>query len=190
MIVSVSVSVSLIIGIIVFVIFNSVMTRKANKNKIKNGILFFFVATFITIVSICIYSNITYSTNFSRNWDSIKYDFYIVNESAINYFEKNEVNRIDVYEYKKTLNSEQGEVFERASKNYSKYNDYKNGITLIENMGGIISYYDWENNGSFERIVYSKLSKIEIKKILNKGDRHFIIENLGDNWYYLHESHL
>ena len=81
-------------------------------------------------------------------------------------------------------------VFERASKNYSKYNDYGNEITLIENIDGIISYYDWEGNGYFERIVYSKLSKSEIRKLLNKKeDRDYIIEDLGDNWYYLDEHH-
>ena len=176
-------SLILLICVIIYVIYERVITGKVNKNKIKKCILYIIVATFITIVGIYIYSNITYSTNFSRNWDSIKDDFYVVNELAIEYFEKNEVNRIDVYEYKKILTSEQREVFERASKNYSKYNDYKNGITKIENKDGIISYYDWEGNGYLERIVYSKLSKREIKKVLNKGERHYVIEALGNDWY-------
>lgn len=53
-----------------------------------------------------------------------------------------------------------------------------------------MKYYDWEGNGYLERIVYSKLSKSEIKKVLNKGERHYIIEDLENNWYYLDEYHL
>ena len=140
-------------------------------------------------VGIGIFGTSTYSTDLSKNWNNIKADFQIINEQIIEYFENNKVNTIYVYEYKRTLNSEQREVFERASKNYSKYNDYGNEITLIENIDGIISYYDWEGNGYFERIVYSKLSKSEIRKLLNKGDRDYIIEDLGDNWYYLDEHH-
>ena len=160
-------------------------------DKLGINIMFFLLLIpFLIFIGIGIYGTITYSTDLSRNWNNIKADFQIINEQTIEYFENNKVNRIDVYEYKKTLNSEQREVLERASKNYSKYNDYGNEITIIENIDGIISYYDWEGSGYLERIVYSKLSKREIKNLLNKGDRYYIIEDLGDNWYYLDEHHL
>ena len=161
-------------------------------DKLGINIMFFLLLliSFLIFGGIGILGTSTYSTDLSRNWNNIKVDFQIINEQTIEYFENNKVNTIHVYEYKKTLNSEQREVFERASKNYSKYNDYGNEITIIENIDGIISYYDWEGNGYLERIVYSKLSKSEIKKVLNKGERHYIIEDLGDNWYYLDEHHL
>ena len=160
-------------------------------DKLGINIMFFLLLliSFLIFGGIGILGTSTYSTDLSRNWNNIKADFQIINEQTIEYFENNKVNTIHVYEYKKTLNSEQREVFERASKNYSKYNDYGNEITIIENIDGVISYYDWEGNGYFERIVYSKLSKSEIRKLLNKGDRDYIIEDLGDNWYYLDEHH-
>ncbi len=156
----------------------------------RNTLLFVLFIIFFVIGCIYFYNQSTYRTRFAQNWDNIKGDFEIINDLAIDFFEKNNVNTINVYEFKKSLNNEQIAVFERASNNYSKYNDYNNAITKIENKDGIISYYDWEGNGYLERIVYSKLSKSEIKKVLNKGERHYIIEDLGDNWYYLDEHHL
>lgn len=192
---------SLIFGIILgfficifLCIFFILIQSNFNKivDKLGINIMFFLLLLipFLIFRGICILGTSTYSTDLSRNWNNIKADFQIINEQTIEYFENNKVNTIHVYEYKKTLNSEQREVFERASKNYSKYNDYGNEITIIENIDGIISYYDWEGNGYFERIVYSKLSKSEIRKLLNKGDRDYIIEDLGDNWYYLDEHHM
>ena len=192
---------SLIFGIILgfficifLCIFFILIQSNFNKivDKLGINIMFFLLLLipFLIFRGIGILGTSTYSTDLSRNWNNIKADFQIINEQTIEYFENNKVNRIDVYEYKKTLNNEQREVFERASKNYSKYNDYGNEITIIENIDGIISYYDWEGNGYFERIVYSKLSKSEIRKLLNKKeDRDYIIEDLGDNWYYLDEHH-
>lgn len=174
---------------ILFILFQSNFNKIVDKLGI-NIMIFLLLIPFLAFGGICIYDDITYSTSLSRNWNNIKADFQIINEQTIEYFENNKVDTIYVYEYKKTLNSEQREVFERASKNYSKYNDYGNEITIIENIDGIISYYDWEGNGYFERIVYSKLSKSEIRKLLNKGDRDYIIEDLGDNWYYLDEHHM
>ena len=192
-----SLTLGIIGGSFIFIILCTVcILIQSNFNKIVdklgiNIILFsLLLIPFLIFGGIGILGTSTYSTDLSKNWNNIKADFQIINEQTIEYFENNKVNRIDVYEYKKTLNNEQREVFERASKNYSKYNDYGNEITLIENIDGIISYYDWEGNGYFERIVYSKLSKSEIKKLLNKKeDRDYIIEDLGDNWYYLDEHH-
>ena len=192
-----SLTLGIIGGSFIFIILCTVcILIQSNFNKIvdKLGInimLFSLVLIpFLIFGGIGILGTSTYSTDLSKNWNNIKADFQIINEQIIEYFENNKVNTIYVYEYKRTLNSEQREVFERASKNYSKYNDYGNEITLIENIDGIISYYDWEGNGYFERIVYSKLSKSEIRKLLNKKeDRDYIIEDLGDNWYYLDEHH-
>ena len=191
-----SLTLGIIGGSFIFIILCTVcILIQSNFNKIvdKLGInimLFSLVLIpFLIFGGIGILGTSTYSTDLSKNWNNIKADFQIINEQIIEYFENNKVNTIYVYEYKRTLNSEQREVFERASKNYSKYNDYGNEITIIENIDGIISYYDWEGNGYLERIVYSKLSKREIKKLLNKGDRYYIIEDLGDNWYYLDEHH-
>ena len=192
-----SLTLGIIGGSFIFIILCTVcILIQSNFNKIVdklgiNIILFsLLLIPFLIFGGIGILGTSTYSTDLSKNWNNIKADFQIINEQTIEYFENNKVNRIDVYEYKKTLNNEQREVFERASKNYSKYNDYGNEITLIENIDGIISYYDWEGNGYFERIVYSKLSKSEIRKLLNKKeDRDYIIEDLGDNWYYLDEHH-
>ena len=191
-----SLTLGIIGGSFIFIILCTVcILIQSNFNKIvdKLGInimLFSLVLIpFLIFGGIGILGTSTYSTDLSKNWNNIKADFQIINEQTIEYFENNKVNTIYVYEYKRTLNSEQREVFERASKNYSKYNDYGNEITIIENIDGIISYYDWEGNGYFERIVYSKLSKSEIRKLLNKEDRDYIIEDLGDNWYYLDEHH-
>ena len=192
-----SLTLGIIGGSFIFIILCTVcILIQSNFNKIVDklgiNIMLFslLLIPFLIFGGIGILGTSTYSTDLSRNWNNIKADFQIINEQTIEYFENNKVNRIDVYEYKKTLNNEQREVFERASKNYSKYNDYGNEITLIENIDGIISYYDWEGNGYFERIVYSKLSKSEIRKLLNKKeDRDYIIEDLGDNWYYLDEHH-
>ena len=174
---------------IFFILIQSNFNKIVDKLGINIMLFSLLLIPFLIFRGICILGTSTYSTDLSRNWNNIKADFQIINEQTIEYFENNKVNTIHVYEYKKTLNSEQREVFERASKNYSKYNDYGNEITLIENIDGIISYYDWEGNGYFERIVYSKLSKSEIRKLLNKEDRDYIIEDLGDNWYYLDEHH-
>ena len=191
-----SLTLGIIGGFFIFIILCTVcILIQSNFNKIVDklgiNIMFFLLLliSFLIFRGIGILGTSTYSTDLSRNWNNIKADFQIINEQIIEYFENNKVNTIYVYEYKRTLNSEQREVFERASKNYSKYNDYGNEITIIENIDGIISYYDWEGNGYFERIVYSKLSKSEIRKLLNKGDRDYIIEDLGDNWYYLDEHH-
>ena len=176
---------------VLFILIQSNFNKIVDKLGINIMFFLLLLIPFLIFRGICILGTSTYSTDLSRNWNNIKADFQIINEQTIEYFENNKVNRIDVYEYKKTLNNEQREVFERASKNYSKYNDYGNEITLIENIDGIISYYDWEGNGYFERIVYSKLSKSEIRKLLNKKeDRDYIIEDLGDNWYYLDEHHM
>ncbi len=145
---------------------------------------------FFAIGCIYIYNQITYSTRFAQNWDNIKGDFEIINGLAIDYFEKNNFNKIDVYEFKKTLNNEQLVAFERAENNYRKYGDYGGKIENIEFHDGIIEYYDWENYGQFEKIVYSKYTKSELTKLYNKGERHYVIEELGDNWYYLDEHHL
>ena len=192
-----SLTLGIIGGSFIFIILCTVcILIQSNFNKIVDklgiNIMLFslLLIPFLIFVGIGIFGTSTYSTDLSKNWNNIKADFQIINEQIIEYFENNKVNTIYVYEYKRTLNSEQREVFERASKNYSKYNDYGNEITLIENIDGIISYYDWEGNGYFERIVYSKLSKSEIRKLLNKKeDRDYIIEDLGDNWYYLDEHH-
>ena len=192
-----SLTLGIIGGFFIFIILCTVcILIQSNFNKIVDklgiNIMLFslLLIPFLIFVGIGIFGTSTYSTDLSKNWNNIKADFQIINEQTIEYFENNKVNTIHVYEYKKTLNSEQREVFERASKNYSKYNDYGNEITIIENIDGIISYYDWEGNGYFERIVYSKLSKSEIRKLLNKKeDRDYIIEDLGDNWYYLDEHH-
>ena len=192
-----SLTLGIIGGFFIFIILCTVcILIQSNFNKIVDklgiNIMLFslLLIPFLIFVGIGIFGTSTYSTDLSKNWNNIKADFQIINEQIIEYFENNKVNTIYVYEYKRTLNSEQREVFERASKNYSKYNDYGNEITLIENIDGIISYYDWEGNGYFERIVYSKLSKSEIRKLLNKKeDRDYIIEDLGDNWYYLDEHH-
>ena len=174
---------------IFFILIQSNFNKIVDKLGINIMLFSLLLIPFLIFGGIGILGTSTYSTDLSKNWNNIKADFQIINEQTIEYFENNKVNTIHVYEYKKTLNSEQREVFERASKNYSKYNDYGNEITLIENIDGIISYYDWEGNGYFERIVYSKLSKSEIRKLLNKEDRDYIIEDLGDNWYYLDEHH-
>lgn len=192
-----SLTLGIIGGSFIFIILCTVcILIQSNFNKIVDklgiNIMLFslLLIPFLIFGGIGILGTSTYSTDLSKNWNNIKADFQIINEQIIEYFENNKVNTIYVYEYKRTLNSEQREVFERASKNYSKYNDYGNEITLIENIDGIISYYDWEGNGYFERIVYSKLSKSEIRKLLNKKeDRDYIIEDLGDNWYYLDEHH-
>ena len=192
-----SLTLGIIGGFFIFIILCTVcILIQSNFNKIVDklgiNIMLFslLLIPFLIFGGIGILGTSTYSTDLSKNWNNIKADFQIINEQIIEYFENNKVNTIYVYEYKRTLNSEQREVFERASKNYSKYNDYGNEITLIENIDGIISYYDWEGNGYFERIVYSKLSKSEIRKLLNKKeDRDYIIEDLGDNWYYLDEHH-
>ena len=192
-----SLTLGIIGGFFIFIILCTVcILIQSNFNKIVDklgiNIMLFslLLIPFLIFVGIGIFGTSTYSTDLSKNWNNIKADFQIINEQIIEYFENIKVNTIYVYEYKRTLNSEQREVFERASKNYSKYNDYGNEITLIENIDGIISYYDWEGNGYFERIVYSKLSKSEIRKLLNKKeDRDYIIEDLGDNWYYLDEHH-
>ena len=192
-----SLTLGIIGGFFIFIILCTVcILIQSNFNKIVDklgiNIMLFslLLIPFLIFGGIGILGTSTYSTDLSKNWNNIKADFQIINEQIIEYFENNKVNTIYVYEYKRTLNSEQREVFERASKNYSKYNDYGNEITIIENIDGIISYYDWEGNGYFERIVYSKLSKSEIRKLLNKKeDRDYIIEDLGDNWYYLDEHH-
>lgn len=78
----------------------------------------------------------------------------------------------------------------KVSKNYARYNDYGNEITIIRKNDGIIQYYDLEANRYLERVIYTKLNKSQLKKLYNKGQRHYIVTDLGNNWYYLNEHHL
>ena len=160
------------------------------KKLIRNIVLFLVVIMFLVFVCIYLYSQITYSTKFSQNWENMKDDFELINDLAIDYFEKNKTNKIDIYEFKKNLNNDEIVAFERAENNYKRYGDYGGEIANIVCYNGVIEYYDWEKYGQFEKIIYSKLSKRKLKKLYNKNGRHYVIESLGDNWYYLDEHHI
>ena len=158
------------------------------KNRYRNLFLVFMV--FFSIGSWYVYSENTYSTEMAKNWDSIKDDFEMINSIVIEYFENNEIHTIDMYEFKKKLDKQQIAAFENIENYYLKYGDYGGKITNIEFNNGIIEYFDWENYGYLEKIIYTTYSKFELKKIYNKGERHYVIEELGNNCYYLDEHHL
>lgn len=158
------------------------------KNRYRNLFLVFMV--FFSIGSWYVYSENTYSTELAKNWDSIKDDFEMINSIVIEYFENNEIHKIDMYEFKKKLDKQQIAAFENIENYYLKYGDYGGKITNIEFNNGIIEYFDWENYGYLEKIIYTTYSKFELKKIYNKGERQYVIEELGNNYYYLDEHHL
>ncbi|MBP3597755.1 MAG: hypothetical protein J6J60_10260 [Clostridia bacterium] len=158
------------------------------KNRYRNLFLVFMV--FFSIGSWYVYSENTYSTEMAKNWDSIKDDFEMINSIVIEYFENNEIHTIDMYEFKKKLDKQQIAAFENIENYYLKYGDYGGKITNIEFNNGIIEYFDWENYGYLEKIIYTTYSKFELKKIYNKGERQYVIEELGNNCYYLDEHHL
>ena len=159
---------------------------------IKNIVIIIAIAVMALIGTLVfLYSNNSYETDFSKNWDLMKGDFHVVNEYVIDYFENNDAFSIDIKSLKELMNDDDDkESLERASDNYSKYNDYGNKITKISYKNGVVEYYDWEGNGYLERVVYSKYSKSELEKMYNTGERHYVIEELGDNWYYFDEHHL
>lgn len=75
------------------------------KNKTKSIIILVIIV--LGLLFIFTLFDWNYKSRIVQNWDNIKGDFEIINELAIDYFEKNNDNIIEVYEFKKIINSEQ-----------------------------------------------------------------------------------